>query len=87
MKRLSLSIPDELFEALEKALKEEGVKRSHLVAKALSAYLSRRATYIPATPREYPTALWELKLTAGIGLRSPKLAKERVRGGWVVEEY
>jgi hypothetical protein len=87
MKRISLSIPDELFKALEKALKEEGVKRSHLVAKALSEYLSKRAMYIPTTQKEYPTALWKLRLTAGIGLRSPKLAKERVKGGWVVEEY
>ncbi|MBS7629943.1 hypothetical protein KEJ23_08340 [Candidatus Bathyarchaeota archaeon] len=87
MKRLSLSIPDELFKALEKALREEGVKRSHLVAKALSEYLSKRAMYTPATQMEYPTALWKLKFTAGIGLRSPKLVKERVKGGWVVEEY
>jgi len=83
-KKISISIPEELLEALDELAREEGVPRSRIVVEALSRYLRWHA---PARAREYPTVLWKLEVSGRARMRSPKRVGRRLRCGWVVEEF
>jgi len=84
VRKISVSIPEELLKALDEVAREEGVPRSRIVVEALSRYLRWR---VPAEGREYPTVLWKLKVSGSARLRSPKRAGRRLGCGWVVEEF
>jgi len=84
VKKISVSIPEELFEVLNEVAREEGVPRSKIVAEALIRYLRWRA---PVKAREYPTVLWKLEVSGRVRLRSPRRAGRRLGCGWVVEEF
>ncbi len=83
VRKISISIPEELLLKLDNLAKEEGVSRSKIIRDALNSYLLRRA-YVE--PKEYPTVLWKIKVTGALKLRSPQRARKRVRGEWIVEE-
>ena len=85
MRRLGVSLPDEIAELMDKVSAERGVKKSQLIAEALKEYIVR---HYPEKLRVegYPTVLWKLKLAGAFALRSPRLCSRRVRGEWVVEE-
>lgn len=82
-KKISISLPEELLSEVDKLAKNGGVSRSQIIREALNTYLLRRA---PLKPKEYPTVLWKIKTTGVIKLRSPRRARKRIRGEWVVEE-
>jgi len=82
-KRMSLSLPDELFKQLTQLSIEAGRTRSSIISDALRAYLGDFER--PQEPKIYPTALQRLKERSFLRLRSPRLAKVRVRGDWIVE--
>ena len=84
MARISVSIPDDLLRALDKLAREEGVSRSELVAIAVRSYLLRRGL-LPGGEKEYPTALWKLKVTGALRLRSPRRVGRRLHGEWIIE--
>ncbi len=82
VKKLSISLPEDLADLLDALAREEGVPRSRLVAEALRSYFG-------AAEREgggeYPTVLWKLERRGGLRLRSPRFAGRRVGAEWVVE--
>lgn len=84
VKKISVSIPEELLEVLNEVAREEGVPRSKIIVEALTGYLRRRA---PVKAREYPTVLWKLEVSGRVRLRSPKRVGRRLGCGWVVEEF
>ena len=80
-KKISISLPNQVFMALERVSREQGKPRSVFVAEAI-----RRQLGIPEEePRTHPTALWELKVRGKVSLRSPKLLGRRIDGDWVIE--
>lgn len=83
VKKTSISLPDELFKKLTRSSTEAGRTRSSIIADALRAYLGEFGH--PKEPKIYPTALWKLRERGFVRLRSPRLAKVRVRGDWIVE--
>jgi len=83
VKKISLSLPNELFGKLTQLSIEAGRTRSSVIADALRAYLGEFER--PQEPKTYPTALQRLKERSFVRLRSPRLAKARVRGDWIVE--
>jgi hypothetical protein len=83
VKKISISLPDELFRELTLLSTETGRTRSSIITDALIAYLGEFD--FPKEPKIYPTALWRLKERSFVRLRSPKLAKVRVRGDWLIE--
>jgi len=75
MRRITVSLPDDLVETMEKILKQEPKirKRSHLLADALSEYFE--AHYPDFLPREEPAGPLVLRsLRARGGLRGPSPA-------------
>jgi len=83
VKKISLSLPNELFGELTQLSIEAGRTRSSIITDALRAYLGEFES--PQEPKIYPTALQRLKERSFVRLRSPKLAKVRVRGDWIIE--
>jgi metal-responsive CopG/Arc/MetJ family transcriptional regulator len=83
VKKVSLSLPDRLFEELDGLAKESGRTRSSIVVEALKAYLGEPDSRLEA--KTYPTALQKLREQGVIKLRSPRLAKARVESDWIVE--
>jgi len=83
VKKMSLSLPDELFTGLTQLSRDAGRTRSSIVADALKAYIGEFEHL--EEPKKYPTALQRLRERSFIRLRSPRLAKARVRGDWIVE--
>jgi len=83
VKKMSLSLPDELSKELTQLSIEAGRTRSSIISDALRAYLGDFER--PQEPKIYPTALQRLKERSFLRLRSPRLAKVRVRGDWIVE--
>lgn len=86
LRKVSVSLPDDVFEALDRFAREEGVSRSSVVAEALRRYLGCFAAW-EAEVERYPTVLWKLRLRSGRKLRSPRRAVGRVRDEWVVEKF
>lgn len=82
VKKISISIPDDLFKVLEEAARREGISKSKLITEALKAYFR-----LEEPSGEYPTVLWKLKASGALRLRSPRRVGRRVKGGWVVEEF
>ena len=83
VKKMSLSLPDELFKELTQLSIEAGRTRSSIVSDALRAYLGN---FEPSKePKIYPTALQRLRERSFVRSRSPRLAKVRVKGDWIVE--
>ena len=82
-KKISISLPESLLEALDSLAKEEGVPRSRILAEALRLYLKKQG--LAEEPKEYPTVLWKLKSSGTLKLRSHKRIGRRIRGEWVVE--
>jgi len=88
MRRVSFSLPDDLYSSLERVRRSEGAKRSQIIARALKEHLSRHEMMsMKGNEKGYPTVLWKLKQTGNIALRSPRLTERRMRGRWVIEGY
>jgi metal-responsive CopG/Arc/MetJ family transcriptional regulator len=83
VKKISLSLPEELLHELDDLAKESGRTRSSIVTEMLKTYFSKPRSY--REPKVYPTALQKLKEQSVIRLRSPKLAKVRIRDDWIIE--
>ena len=83
VRKVSLSLPEELFKELDGLAKEAGMTRSSIVTEVLNAYFGKSDGY--RGPEAYPTALRKLREQGVIRLRSPKLAYARVRSDWIVE--
>jgi len=83
VKKVSLSLPDRLFEELDGLAKESSRTRSSIVVEALKAYLSEPD--IRREAKTYPTALQKLREQIVIKLRSPRLAKARIESDWIVK--
>lgn len=87
MTRLSVSIPEELYEQLRRIQRRSDAKLSHIVADALREYLSKRYVFAKESrPVGIPTVLSKLKATGRLTLRSPKLSEKRVPGAWIIAE-
>lgn len=80
-KKISVSLPERVFAALERLSSEQGKPRSRLVVEAIRAHLGIREE----APKVHPTALWELKVRGRVSLRSPKLAGRSFEGDWIIE--
>jgi len=80
VRKISISIPEDLLAAVDSYARELGVSRSELISAILREKLKPREA-----EREYPTVLWKLKLKGSLKLRSPRRPGRRV-GEWVVEE-
>ena len=85
VKKISISLPEDILVALDKAAKDKGISRSRLIAEALRLYL-KEFLKLEEKPRKYPTVLWKLEMEGRIKLRSPKRVGKRVRGEWIIEE-
>jgi len=83
VKKISLSLPEDLLKELDELVKESGRTRSSIVAEVLKIYFGKSTSY--QKPKIYPTALQKLKEQSVIRLRSPKLAKVRIRDDWIIE--
>ncbi|MFQ5711487.1 MAG: hypothetical protein ACE5GD_06865 [Candidatus Geothermarchaeales archaeon] len=81
VKKMSISLPDDLTEKLFKASRD-GRTRSSIIAEALRVYLGVPET---STPKTYPTVLWKLRASGAMRLRSPRMARARVGVEWIVE--
>ncbi len=86
IRKISISIPEELLRRLDEFTKAEGLSRSKIIVYAIEAYLSRYRAKVEEA-KGYPTVLWKLKATGGIKLRSPRRVGRRIKGEWVVEEF
>ncbi len=86
VRKISVSIPEELLKRLDEFAKAEGLSRSKVIAYAVEAYLSRYRAKVEEI-KGYPTVLWKLKAIGGIKLRSPRRVGRRIKGEWVVEEF
>lgn len=88
MRRVSFSLGDDLYKAVERVRRVEGVKRSQIIARALREHLSKHERLLMREDkRRYPTVLWKLRLAGGMTLRSPRLTDRRIGEKWIVEEY
>jgi len=90
MKRLAVSIPDDLANAMEKLVGRTHPyrKRSHLVADALEQFLKNRFPELTQSgARTYPTVLWKLgpKYTMKRG-PSPWIQSRKKLGEWKLVE-
>jgi len=83
VKKISISLPEELCRELDRVASEGGSNRSAVIASILRRYLG--VTDAEGKPGEYPTALSKLKSYGSLRLRSPKLVKVRVRSDWTIE--
>ncbi|MEM2927752.1 MAG: ribbon-helix-helix protein, CopG family [Nitrososphaerota archaeon] len=83
VKKISISIPEELFKNLSRLSKSTNKSRSSIIVEALKAYISIPEE--PIKPDIYPTALWKLRNQSFIKLRSPKLAMNRIKSDWIIE--
>jgi len=86
VKKISISIPEELLRLLDEAAEEEGVSRSRLIVEAISSHLAGRRGRL-REPRIYPTVLWKLRAYGGRRLRSPRRVGRRIEDEWIIEEY
>jgi len=82
-KKISLSLPNDLFEKLMRLSTESGKTRSTIITSSLRAYIGE--SKLPQEPKIHPTALWKLKERSFIRMRSPKLTSARVGKDWVIE--
>ncbi|MEM3545989.1 MAG: hypothetical protein QW547_02595 [Candidatus Bathyarchaeia archaeon] len=81
MKRISITIPDELAEALDKATKLDPLKppKSRIVSEALMRYLALKyPSLLGRRPFKGPTVVAVLKI-AGPRAPSPTLRRTRVQ--------
>ena len=84
VKKISVSLPEDLLNVLDKYAKDEGVSRSKVIAEALRMYLRK---YDSRIPKYYPTVLWKIRASGSIKLRSPRKVGRKIRGEWVVEKF
>jgi hypothetical protein len=86
MKRVTVSLKDELAGRLKELSKESGIKVSGIVAKALEEHLGIEASSSPINEAPVqPTVLWKLKGRTFPRAPSPTLRRGRI-GGWQVIE-
>lgn len=91
MRRLTVSLPEELMDALDKILVEypEFRKKSHVIADALEEFIRIHYPSLMETREEriYPTVLWKLK-TYRRKPRGPSLkaAGRKAPGEWKIVE-
>jgi predicted DNA-binding protein len=83
VKKISISLPEELFKELANLAKETGRTKSFIITEVLKAYFGKSNHYQES--KIYPTALQKLKEQSIIRLRSPKLAKVRIKSDWTIE--
>ena len=84
MKKITVSLPDDLAEAIEKILNEEPKfrKRSHLLAGALSEYFETHyPDFLPRKELAGPLVLRSLRARGGLRGPSPALrGRPRLEG-------
>jgi len=83
VRKVSISLPEDLFEVLDEVAKKEGISRSKVIARALRMYFG----FEEESPDEHPTVLWKLKASGALRLRSPRRVGRRIREVWLVEEF
>lgn len=83
VKKLSISLPYELYKELSRIVNESGGNRSAVIANILRHYFRKESSkkYL----NKYPTALSKLSERGLVKLRSPKLSKIRIRSDWIIE--
>lgn len=90
MKRLTVSIPDDLARALDKLIgvSREYRKKSHLVADAIEQFLKTHYPDLaPPAARTYPTVLWKLGMKQTIRRGpSPWIEPRKPIGEWKLVE-
>lgn len=84
VKKLSISLPDNLLKILDDYSKREGISRSKAISRILSIYFKDE---LAIEEGKYPTVLWKLELMGGLKLRSPRRIGRRFAGEWKVEEF
>jgi len=86
MKRVTVSLTDQLARRLRQLSKESGLKVSGIVAKALEEYLGMKgATSSVSETRVRPTALWKLRGRTYPRGPSPTLSRGKI-GDWRIIE-
>ena len=83
VKKISLSLPEDLLDELDSLARESGRTRSSIVVEVLRIYFSNPTNHRKS--KIYPTALQKMKEQSAIRLRSPKLARARIRDDWIIE--
>jgi len=83
VKKISISLPSELYKELSRIVKESGGNKSAVIASILRHYLRKESSR--KYSNKYPTALSKLSERGLIKLRSPKLSKTRTRSDWIIE--
>ena len=86
VRKISVSIPEELLKKLDMYARAEGLSRSKVMVYAVEEYL-RKYGVVVEEAKGYPTVLWKLRATGGIKLRSPRRVGRKVRGEWVIEKF
>jgi len=90
MARITVSLSESLFEAIERIVKEGRDYRqtSHLVADALEEFLRVHYPEFTGSKGEegevFPTILWKLKVRRKLRAPSPRVKGRRLAGEWVV---
>ncbi|MBS7644224.1 ribbon-helix-helix domain-containing protein [Candidatus Bathyarchaeota archaeon] len=86
MKRITVSLPDELARRLRELSKESGLKVSGIVVKALEEHLGIKAlnSFVSEAPVQ-PTVLWKLRGRSFARAPSPTLRRGKI-GVWQIIE-
>ena len=82
VKKISISLPDELYKELSRIVSESGSNRSSVIASILRHYFRKEIS--KKYSNKYPTALSKLSERVLVKLRSPKLSKIRIRSDWII---
>jgi len=85
VKKLSISLPKDLVDKLDKICRRLRISRSEFIAEALKDKLGE---FIEerAKPAEYPTVLWKLKQAGYLKYRSPRYPTRKISEKWIIEE-
>ena len=81
MKRLTVSLPDDLAKKVKRISEETGLKVSRIVAQALEERIIEEEE--PSQAPIHPAALWKLKGRKSLSGPSLRLTRNRV-GSWRV---
>jgi len=83
VRKLSISLPEDLVDKLDKICKRLGVSRSEFIAEVLREKLGE---IVEEEKREYPTVLWRLRYLGYLRYRSPRYPTRKIKEKWIIEE-
>ena len=84
VRKLSISLPEDLVDKLDKVCKRLGVSRSEFIADVLREKLGEIVE--GEKEREYPTVLWRLRYSGYLRYRSPRYPTRKIKEKWIIEE-